>query len=170
MGVVLIFIYINTFVVAIFAIDEYRILGNYNAFVPCYKHKTKPKLWCDFQLMNRVVKHLYTNYIMTKPGKIVVLMTTVAVTAYSVTGLLRLEQKFDPNWFIPQRTYLSKFLDVKRELFPDQGYEAAILMGQLNYTHELNHIASMVEKISYRTDIGTVITDIVDFISNWIKF
>lgn len=154
MGVVLIFIYINTFVVAIFTIDEYRMLGNYNAFVPCYKHKEKPKLWCDFQLMNRVVKHIYTNYIMTKPGKIIVLMTTVAVTSYSFTGLLRLEQKFDPNWFIPQRTYLSKFLDVKRELYPDQGYEAAILMGQLNYTQELHHIANMVEKISYRTDIG----------------
>lgn len=93
---------------------------------------------------------------MTKPGKIIVLMTTVAVTAYSFTGLLRLEQKFDPNWFIPQRTYLSKFMEVKKELYPDQGYEAAILMGRLNYTQELNHIASMVEKISYRTDMGMI--------------
>lgn len=163
MGVVLIFIYINTFVVAIFTIDEYRILSNRNAFVPCYTHRAKPKLWCDFQLMNRAVKYIYTNYIMTKPGKIIVLMTTVAVTAYSFTGLLRLEQKFDPNWFIPQRTYLSKYLGVKKDLFPDQGYEAAILMGQLNYTHELNHIANMVEKISYRSDIGRIqYTNIVD--------
>lgn len=162
MGVVLIFIYINTFVVAIFAIDEARMLGNYNAFVPCYKHKETPKLWCDLQLMNRAVKYIYTNFIMTKPGKIIVLMTTVAVTSYSFTGLLRLEQKFDPNWFIPQRTYLSKFLDVKKELFPDQGYEAAILMGRLNYTAELNHIANMVDTIEYRTDIVHEISSWVD--------
>lgn len=79
-----------------------------------------------------------------------------ASDVYSSIGLMRLEQRFDPNWFIPSRTYLSKFLDTKKELFPDQGYEAMILMGQLNYTQELDHIAAMVEKISYRTDLGTV--------------
>lgn len=131
MGVILIFIYINTFVVAIFTIDEYRILAHRNAFAPCLAHKTVPKLWCDFHLMDRFIKHIYTNYIMTKPGKILVLMITIAVTSFSFTGLLRLEQKFDPNWFIPERTYLSQFLTVKKELFPDQGYEANILMGKL---------------------------------------
>lgn len=161
MGVVLIFIYINTFVVAIFTIDEYRILANRNSFAPCLAHKSS-SLWCDAHLMDRTIKFLYTNIIMTKPGKIIVIMTTIAVTSFSFTGLLRLEQKFDPNWFIPQRTYLSQFTTVKKELFPDQGYEAAILMGRLNYTHELNHIAKMVGTIENRTDL-------VHEISSWVK-
>ena len=101
MGVVLIFIYVNTFVVAIFVIDEKRIAANRNAFAPFIAHKSN-RLWCDAHLMDRLVKYIYTNFIMTKAGKIIVLMTTVAVTSYSFTGLLRLEQKFDPNWFIPQ--------------------------------------------------------------------
>lgn len=161
MGVVLIFIYVNTFVVAIFTIDEKRIAANRNAFVPCIAHKNN-KLWCDAHLMDRIVKYIYTNFIMTKAGKIIVLMTSVAVTAYSFTGLLRLEQRFDPNWFIPERTYLSKFTTVKKDLFPDQGYEAAILMGRLNYTSELNHIARMVETIENRTDL-------VHEISSWVN-
>lgn len=160
-GVVLIFIYVNTFVVAIFVIDEKRIAANRNAFVPFVAHKSN-KLWCDAHLMDRTVKYIYTNFIMTKAGKIIVLMTTVAVTAFSFTGLLRLEQKFDPNWFIPERTYLSKFTAVKKDLFPDQGYEAAILMGQLNYTAELNHIANMVDTIGNRTDL-------VHEISSWVS-
>lgn len=161
MGVVLIFIYINTFVVAIFTIDEYRILANRNSFAPCLAHKSNT-LWCDAHLMDRAIKYIYTNIIMTKPGKIIVIMTTIAVTSFSFTGLLRLEQKFDPNWFIPQRTYLSQFTAVKQELFPDQGYEASILMGRLNYTHELNHIAKMVETIENRTDL-------VHEISSWVR-
>lgn len=161
MGVVLIFIYINTFVVAIFTIDEYRILANRNSFAPCLAHKSN-NLWCDAHLVDRIVKYIYTNIIMTKAGKIIVLMTTVGVTAFSFTGLLRLEQKFDPNWFIPQRTYLSKFTAVKKELFPDQGYEAAILMGRLNYTYELNHIADMVNTIENRTDL-------VHEIQSWVE-
>lgn len=160
-GVVLIFIYVNTFVVAIFVIDEKRIASNRNAFVPIVVHKSN-KLWCDAHLMDRAVKYIYTNFIMTKAGKIIVLMTTVAVTSFSFTGLLRLEQKFDPNWFIPERTYLSKFTAVKKDLFPDQGYEAAILMGRLNYTAELNHIANMVETIENRTDL-------VHEISSWVS-
>lgn len=161
MGVTLIFVYVNTFVVAIFTIDEYRILANRNAFAPCIAHKSN-KLWFDAHLMDRIVKFIYTKFIMTKPGKIIVLMTTVAVTSYSFTGLLRLEQKFDPNWFIPDGTYLNQFNAVKQDLFPDQGYEAAILMGSLNYTAELNNIANMVETIKNRTDLVHEISSWVD--------
>lgn len=162
MGVVLIFIYVNTFIVAVFTLDERRILANRNAFVPFIAHKSPGKLWCDAQLMNRIVKHIYTKYIMTKMGKIIVLTSTIAITAFSFTGLLKLEQKFDPNWFIPEGTYLNKYTAEKSVLFPDQGYEAAILMGRLNYSTELNHITSMVEAIENRTDI-------VHEISSWVK-
>lgn len=171
MGVVLTFFYVNTFIVAVFTIDEHRILANRNAFAPCIAHKSQGSLWCDAQLMNRMVKFLYSKFIMTTPGKFIVLTSTVAVTAYSFTGLLRLEQKFDPNWFIPERTYLSKFTSEKNTLFPEQGYEAAILMGRLNYTYELNHIASMVHKIENRTDIvheiASWITPFHDFVETY---
>lgn len=152
-GVFFIYIYVTTFIVAIFTIDEYRILANRNALIPCIAHKAQPKLWCDANLMNRLVKWSYTNFILTKPGKIIVLMTTIAVTGFSLVGLFRLEQKFDPNWFIPERTYLSKFITVKQDLYPDQGYEAMVLMGRLNYTQELVHIADMVDAIENRTDL-----------------
>lgn len=161
MGVVFIFIFVNTFIVAVFTLDERRILGNYNAFAPCIKHKSPPKLWVDAQLMNRFMTYMYTKFIITKPGKIIVLMTTVAVTSISCVGLMDLEQKFDPNWFIPDHTYLSKYTAVKKELFPDQGYEAAVLMGRLNYTEELSDIASMVYTMENRSDI-------VHEVSSWI--
>lgn len=156
----LIFIYVNTFVIAIFTLDEHRILTNRNAFAPCVVHNSTENLWCDAQLMNRFVNFIYTNVIITTPGKVIVLMSTIAVTAFSFIGVMNLEQKFDPNWFIPEGTYLSNFTAEKNDLFPDQGYEALILMGQLNYTQELNHITNMVRVIENHTDI-------VHEISSW---
>lgn len=152
-GVFFIYVYVTTFIVAIFTIDERRILANRNALAPCIAHKTQPKLWCDAQLMNRLVKWIYTNCILTKAGKTIVLIASIAVTGFSLMGLFRLEQKFDPNWFIPERTYLSKYNAVRENLYPDQGYEAMVLMGRLNYTHELVHIADMVDAIENRTDL-----------------
>lgn len=152
-GVFFIYIYVTTFIVAIFTIDEHRILANRNALVPCIAHKAQPKLWCDANLMDRMVKWIYSKFILAKAGKIIVLMTTIAVTGFSLIGLFRLEQRFDPNWFIPERTYLSKYIAMKQNLYPDQGYEAMILMGRLNYSQELVHIADMVDAIDNRTNL-----------------
>lgn len=163
MGVLITYINVTTFIVAIFTLDEHRILANRNAIIPCIAHRSsQTKLWCDAQLMNRAVKCIYSKFILTKPGKIIVLMTTVAVTAFSLGGLFRLEQRFDPNWFIPERTYLSKYITLKKNLYPDQGYEASIMMGKLNYSQELNDIAGMVQTIENRTDL-------VHEISSWIS-
>lgn len=160
-GVLLIYMYTTTFVVAIFTLDELRILANRNAIVPSIVHKTEQKLWFDAQLMNRAVSCLYRKFIMTPWGKTIVLLATFAVTGYSTIAIFDLEQRFDPNWFIPERTYLSKFISMKKDLYPDQGYEAMILLGKLNYSHELVKIADMVDRIENRTDL-------VHEISAWI--
>lgn len=72
---------------------------------------------------------------------------------------MNLEQKFDPVWFIPADTYLNKFIMEKRRLFPDQGNEASILMGRLNYTTELSNIREMLNEVQNRTDLVHEITD-----------
>lgn len=47
----------------------------------------------------------------------------------------------------------------KRRLFPDQGNEASILMGRLNYTTELSNIREMLNEVQNRTDLVHEITD-----------
>lgn len=151
-----------TFFIAIFTIDERRILSNRNSFVPCIIHdQAKTKLWSDRHLFDRTLKFIFARGILTKPGKIIVLMSTICMTAFSVRGLLNLEQKFDPVWFIPSHTYLNQYITEKRKLYPDQGYEASILMGRLNYTNEFRHIHEMIANVENRTDL-------VHEITNWV--
>lgn len=152
-GVLLIYVYTTTFVIAVFALDEYRILARRNSILPWIIHKEETKLWIDAQLMNRAVDYIYSKLIMTTAGKTLVLLITFIVTSYSGIAVFRLEQRFDPNWFIPQGTYLNKFIEIKKDLYPNQGYEAMILMGQLNYTSELVHIHDMVDRMENETEI-----------------
>lgn len=111
--------------------------------------------------MNRTLKFIYEKAILTTPGKIITLLLTLSITAFSTEAVLKLEQKFDPMWFIPENTYLNQYVAQKRELYPNQGYEASILMGKLNYSQQLKEIGSMVEEIESQTDI-------VHEISSWI--
>lgn len=83
---------------------------------------------------------------------IVILMVTL-FTSFSVQGLLRLEQKFDPNWFIPERTYLSKYLQQQTKLYPDIGYEATLFVGALNYSKELPKISRTLDQIENQTNL-----------------
>lgn len=150
-----------TFFIAIFTIDERRILANRNSIIPCIVHApAQTKLWWEPNLFYRMLSSIFKQ-ILTKPGKIIVLMSTVGMTAFSLKGLMNLEQKFDPAWFIPSDTYLNKFIMEKRALYPDQGYEAMILMGRLNYTNELNKIRDVIVEVENRTDL-------VHEMTNWL--
>lgn len=149
-----------TFFVAIFTLDERRILANRNSIVPCIVHDpSQTKLWVDAKIFHRLIHAVYSKGILTKPGKIIILMSTVCMTGFSIRGLMNLEQKFDPVWFIPTDTYLNKFIMEKRRLYPDQGNEASILMGRLNYTTELSNIRMMLNEVENRTDLVHEITD-----------
>lgn len=152
-----------TYFVAVFALDERRILANRNSLVPCILHEPeKTRLWAEPNILHRVLHTFYAKGIMTKTGRVIVLMSTVCMTGLSLVGLLNLEQKFDPNWFIPDNTYLNQFTMEKRRLYPDQGYEAMILMGRLNYTSELDKIRYMIQDVENRTDL-------VHEITNWVE-
>lgn len=83
------------------------------------------------------------------------------MTGFSIQSLLKLQQRFDPTWFIPEETYLYKYLMIKRDLYPNMGNEASVYMGKLNYTSQLQDIRHISDEISNRTDI-------VNNVQSWI--
>lgn len=76
-----------------------------------------------------------------------ILITIIAASA-GVKGILQLQQWFDPGWFIPDHSYLSKYIGMLRLEYPDRGYDAIILMGDFNYTSEFPKIMSLAETFS----------------------
>lgn len=65
------YIFVVTFFVAIFALDERRIEQKRNAFVPCVIHtEEQSKIWYQKNLMHTFLEYIYSNFILTKVGKV----------------------------------------------------------------------------------------------------
>nr|XP_003706373.1 PREDICTED: Niemann-Pick C1 protein-like [Megachile rotundata]XP_012147953.1 PREDICTED: Niemann-Pick C1 protein-like [Megachile rotundata] len=146
-GVLLTFLFQITFYVAFFTLDARRIENKRNALLPCIVHENfTPKFVSpQEELPSRLITYLYSNVILTKPGKILIVLITVIIASVGIKGILQLQQWFDPRWFIPDHSYLSKYINMMRLEYPERGYEAIILMGDFNYTSEFPKIISLAE-------------------------
>jgi Niemann-Pick C1 protein len=64
------YIFVITFFVAVLTLDERRIAARRNFLVPCVKHKTPDKLMKQQNLIEAVMLWSYTNLVLTRPGKV----------------------------------------------------------------------------------------------------
>uniref|UniRef100_A0A1B0D602 SSD domain-containing protein n=1 Tax=Phlebotomus papatasi TaxID=29031 RepID=A0A1B0D602_PHLPP len=169
-GILMTYLYAVTFFVAIFTLDERRIAARRNAVLPCIIHsEDKVKLCCDRRLMQSSIKAIYSRFILTKPGKIVVLMTVIGITGLSAESLMRLEQKFDPMWFVPSETHLGKFIPQRNKLFPTMGFDGGIFIGQVNYTADFGNIFEMSNRVKNESDILYNVNSWVDHFYDFVR-
>ncbi|XP_058824384.1 NPC intracellular cholesterol transporter 1-like [Topomyia yanbarensis] len=161
-GVLMMYFFAITFYVAIFTLDEQRIAARRNSFAPWIVHSEKStKLWCQKHLMHRFINAVYSKCILTKPGKVLIIAAVIVMTGLNVQSLLKLRQKFDPNWFIPEDTYFNEFIVKTKENYPNVGYEAMLLFGDYNYTAHLKDLLQLTNELENRTDI-------LHSISSWV--
>lgn len=160
------YIYVVTFFVAVLTIDEKRIAQKRNGFAPCIKHESSEPVW-EPRIMYNFLHNAYKKFILTKIGKFVVICTVIGITAVSVERLFHIKQKFDPMWFIPSRTYFYQYVEHHRHFYPNRGYEAGVYMGSMNYSIELPKIIRLAEEIQNQMDILSNVqswpTDFYDF-------
>lgn len=96
-------------------------------------------------------------------------MILLAVTSfsYSFYNCLKLEKKFDINFFLPKDSYMNRYLNARFEVFPTAGYEAGIFMGNVNYSEEIPNIRKMVYNLESSTDITSSVNSWVDPFRNY---
>lgn len=157
-GVLLTFLFQITFYVAFFSIDARRIESKRNSILPCIVHENFEQKFISPQeeLSAKLINKLYSNVVLTKLGKIMIVLITIVATSFGIMGTLKLEQWFDPDWFIPSHSYLSKYIDVRHTEYPEQGYEAMILMGEFNYTAEFPKLIKLVERFENLSTIQSI--------------
>lgn len=152
MAIFMTYFYVVTFFVAVLTLDEKRVAKNLNGILPCIKHASN-KPACEPRLMWRFLHNFYGKFVLTKPGKIIVIASVIALTAFSIERVTHIKQKFDPMWFIPSQTYYSKYVMEHRHFYPNRGYEAGVYMGHLNYSLELPKIIKLAEEVQGRQDV-----------------
>lgn len=146
------YIYVVTFFVAVLTIDEKRIAMKRNGCVPCITHEDKTPC-CEPKLMWNFLHFFHGKIILTKVGKAVVILSVIGIAAFSIHRLLQIKQKFDPLCFIPSRTYYHEYVMEHREYYPNRGYEAGVYMSNLNYTADLSKIIIMAKEIENQSEI-----------------
>ncbi|XP_034247320.1 protein patched homolog 2-like isoform X2 [Thrips palmi] len=170
-GVLITFILQSTLFVAALALDQTRLEAGRNCVIPCVRH-TPPKLH-DVEYFSQCsygLNFIYSNVIMTKFGKIFVILVTVVFVSASVIGNLRIKQEFKPEWFLDNESHLYKFLEKRNEFFPDFGNSAGIYMGQLHYNEELKKIGLLVEQLKNHSDILMNVEDWWSGFQRYVKF
>ena len=60
----------------------------------------------------------YGKCITTAPFKIIIIIVTLGILGVGIYGNILLRQEFDPTWFLPADTYLSKWFTANKKYFP----------------------------------------------------
>ncbi|XP_046963436.1 NPC intracellular cholesterol transporter 1-like [Vanessa cardui] len=157
-GVFFIFCFSVTFYVAVFTLDIRRVEQKRNGILLCYKHKTEISLPTEKTIFQRFLESIYRNIVLTTPGKTIILLFTLGMTCFSVVSILKLEQRFDPKWFIPDGTYYKDFLNVHEYYYPDEGQPATVFLGDMDYSVEFVKLYDMIQVLrneSYVTEVNT---------------
>lgn len=82
-SIFLMYMFVITFFVAVFTLDEKRVQQNRNGFIPCIKHSDKSSQLCmDKNLMQQFLTVIYTKFILTHVGKVSVIIF-VSSSVYS---------------------------------------------------------------------------------------
>jgi Niemann-Pick C1 protein len=169
-AVLMTFLFAVTFFTACFVLDQERVEKKRNGIIVCYQHENyEPNACSQLQISNKVFEYIYSKVILTKIGKISVIVITVICLGFSLDSIRRLEQRFDPTWFIPKDSYFADYLAVRKSYFPTNGFEAGIYTGSVNYSHELINIKNMVDDLSDQHDIALGVISWVDPFRNFVK-
>lgn len=159
-GVFFIFCFSVTFYVAVFTLDVIRIENNCNGLIFCYQHKNQIQISTKKTFLRNIFEFVYRNIIFTIPGKIIVILFTIVITGFSIQAVFKLEQRFDPKWFIPDDTYYKQYLDTHDHYYPENGNDAMVFLGKLNYRKEFPNLCKMMESIGNKSYVSEAMTSI----------
>ena len=101
-------------------------------------------------------KNVLAKFILKPASKVLVLIVSFVLFGVSCWGLSNLRQEFHPEWFLPQNSYLFKFIMKKNEYFPAIGEAGLIYFGNISLYSELHQIENIVQRLESSEYIGGV--------------
>ncbi|XP_028144181.2 protein patched homolog 1 isoform X1 [Diabrotica virgifera virgifera] len=170
-GVLMTFIFAVTFFVACFVIDQRRVEQNRHGAFPWIVYPNYEPNQCSQKNFTSIIfNKFYSNVILTMPGKIAVIVISIICAGFSIESCIKLEKKFNPEWFIPEGTHLGNFFSARNTYFPSVGFDAGLYMGSVNYTHELTNIKRAVDKLNEISNVTENVVSWVDPFRDFVMF
>ena len=150
--------------------DARRIEEKRNGAIPCIVHSNyqAPEMGSKHSISWNFIDKIYSKFVLTRPGKIIILAITIAIASFGGLGSYQLEQWFDPVWFLPKDTYLSDYLDIRNKEFPERGQPAYVFLSEVDIPSNFPKILDLVEDFRNLTYIESVKSwphDFADFVN-----
>lgn len=129
--------------------DAKRIERKRNGILPCIIHENHVTKIVDPNdaLSTKLIDRLYSSIVLTLPGKLTVLSITVIAASVGAVGSYRLEQWFDPIWFLPKGTHLNDYIAARNQYFSQRGHGAYVFIGNIDYPSEFSKITTLTSNL-----------------------
>ena len=93
--------------------------------------------------------------------QISVFVITLSLLGVGIWGLTELETKFDSTWFLPQDSYIAKWVSANAKYFPNDGERVTVYITDVNLTTDLSKIATFIEQLEENDNV-------VSSVNSWI--
>jgi len=173
-GIIGIFLLTCTLFVALLTLDNKRQRKHRDACCCCI---TLSDSWSPMECSRKAylqnfMRDTYAKYILSTPGRIVVLVVTVGLLAGGAYGLTELKQDFDPDWFLPTDSPTVRFNTANKKYFSGEGIRSAAFVGQIDYftdQKKLDDVFNALNKNPYIVSGGNSVKSWYRaFIQEWI--
>lgn len=160
LGIAALYVLQATFFVAWFALDQTRLEEQRDGLIWCYKYKDwAPNKCSQYDLCQLFFDKIYGKFLLKNPVKVAVILSTVVLTGASIWGVTNLRQEFDPVLFIPQSSYLFKFLSRILHYYPEAGERGTLYLGALDYSQEFPKIGQLSTQMKEN--------EYISFVDSW---
>lgn len=138
--------------------DAKRIEGKRNGAIPCIVHSNyqSAEFGTKHSISWNFIDRVYSKVILTRAGKIIVLLITIVLASFGGLGAYQLEQWFDPMWFLPEGSHLSDYIQVHSKEFPERGQSAFFFISEVDVPENFPKLIHLVEDLRNLTYIANV--------------
>jgi len=172
MGILGIFLLTLFLFAGILTYDQIRSEAKRNACCCCIRldEDYKPNQCSQSSIGEMVFEKYISAWLTMWPIKIVVGLITLGLLAVGIAGVTMIEQDFDPNWFTPEGNYLYYYQAISDELFPDDGDDAYVYFGSIDYHANYDELVSLPDGMKAVDGVaGSTVDFYLTEMDDWLK-
>lgn len=150
--------------------DAKRIEEKRNGIIPCIVHENHVTKIVDPNkaLSTKLIDRLYSKIVLTLPGKFIIILITIITASAGSVGSYRLEQWFDPIWFLPKGTHLNDYIAARHQYFSQKGHSAYVFIGNIDYPSEFSKIMTLTSNLKNLSSVEKI-ESWPDHFANFVK-
>mgnify|MGYP003310652706 CR=1 FL=1 len=157
-GIFSVYLYMTSFFLAWFSLDERRIDSQRDSCMCCLKKSNtwKPYKGCNISLMNRLFA-IHADILTIMPVKILVLLFSAGIFVLSTYGVTQLKANFDGTAFLPNSSYLRQYFEATSKYFPESGDRGLVYITDVpNLGMKLDKVKLLLSRVENLKDVNSV--------------